>query len=174
MRGWLAGVFALVVLGAVTVGIPATAAGDEGPSNDVWEHVDGTPSARARRPQGGGRRQEIPRVPAQPARIRALLNGAPRERARGRTRGLVIALPAPSGKLQRFELVESPVMEDGLAAAHPEIRTFSGPRCRRPRLTLRADLTPLGFHASVRSPDGAWYVGARARRGRTPRRPSCG
>jgi hypothetical protein len=158
MRGWLAGVFALVVLGAITVGMPATAAGDEGPSNDIWEHVDGTPPR-----QQGGRRAEVDAKRFRAyrlnrARIGALLRGAPRERARGRQRGLVIALPAPSGKLQRFELVESPVMEDGLAAEHPEIRTFSGRGVDDPNATLRADLTPLGFHASVRSPDGAWYV----------------
>ncbi len=49
-------------------------------------------------------------------------------------------------------------MEDGLAAAHPEIKTYAGVGLDDPTATLRADTTPLGFHASVRSAHGAWYI----------------
>ena len=50
-------------------------------------------------------------------------------------------------------------MEAGLAAQHPEIKTYAGRRPRRPDGDDRAPTrTPLGFHASVRSPDGAWYI----------------
>src|SRR2546423_14396203 len=69
-----------------------------------------------------------------------------------------VMIPTPAGGFQRFELVESPVMEPGLAAAHPEIRTYAGKGIDDPTATVRADLTPLGFHASVRSELGAWYV----------------
>ncbi len=70
----------------------------------------------------------------------------------------VISLPAPGGKLQRFAIKESPIMEAGLAAAHPEIKTYAGVGIDDPTATLRADTTPLGFHASVRAAKGAWYV----------------
>ena len=69
-----------------------------------------------------------------------------------------VVLPAPDGSFQRFRLEDSPVMEAGLAAAHPEIRTYAGRGVDDPAATVRADLTPLGFHASVRSPRGQWYV----------------
>lgn len=69
-----------------------------------------------------------------------------------------VVLPTPEGSFQRFRLEDSPVMEAGLAAAHPEIRTYSGRAVDDPAATVRADLTPLGFHASVRSPRGQWYV----------------
>lgn len=69
-----------------------------------------------------------------------------------------VLLPTPDGTIQRFRLEHTPVMESGLAAAHPEIRTFAGRGVDDPAATVRADLTPLGFHASVRSPRGQWYV----------------
>ncbi|WP_112264069.1 M12 family metallo-peptidase [Lentzea terrae] len=69
-----------------------------------------------------------------------------------------VLLPTPEGTFQRFRLEDTPVLEAGLAAAHPEIRTYSGRGVDDPAATARADLTPLGFHASVRSPRGQWYV----------------
>lgn len=69
-----------------------------------------------------------------------------------------VLLPTPEGGFQRFRLEDAPVMEAGLAAAHPDIRTYSGRGVDDPAATVRADLTPLGFHASVRSPRGQWYV----------------
>ncbi len=49
-------------------------------------------------------------------------------------------------------------MAPGLAARHPGIHTYSGRGVSDPSATLHADLTPLGFHASVRSAKGDWYV----------------
>ncbi|MEO3820492.1 M12 family metallo-peptidase [Plantactinospora sp. B24E8] len=93
------------------------------------------------------------------AAFETILESAPAERSTtARTRPLVVPLPTPEGTFQRFELVDSPVMESGLAARHPEIRTYAGRGLDDPTATVRADLTPLGFHASVRSADGVWYV----------------
>jgi hypothetical protein len=79
-------------------------------------------------------------------------------RAMAKGAGTVISLPAPDGSFQRFEVQESPVMEAGLAAKHPDIKTYAGRGLDDPDATIRADETPLGFHASVRSRDGAWYI----------------
>lgn len=88
-----------------------------------------------------------------------LAGSAPHERSLvGRRSQLVISLPHPDGGYQRFAIVDSPVMEPGLAAKHPEIRTFSGKGVDDPGATVRMDITPLGLHASVRSPRGSWYV----------------
>ena len=72
----------------------------------------------------------------------------------------VVAVPDPDGGSQRFAVAPTSVMEPRLAAAHPEIRTYAGRGVDDPTRTIRLDVTPMGFHASVRGPGGAraWYV----------------
>jgi len=90
--------------------------------------------------------------------MQSVTAAAPRETARAVSSTLTISLPHPDGSFQRFVLEESPIMEDGLAASHPEIKTYRGKGVDDPTATLRMDITPLGLHASVRSPNGGWYV----------------
>ena len=142
MKGSLA---VLVLAGAMLLPPAALA--------DVWEPVSGTPPTSL----GGGTTADI-----QPDAFRAYtldddpVAAAPA--ARSLRASTVLTLPAPDGSMQRFEVTESPIMEPGLAARHPEITTYAGRGIDDPAATIRADQTPLGFHASVRSPDGAWYV----------------
>ncbi|MDA0136201.1 M12 family metallo-peptidase [Solirubrobacter deserti] len=70
----------------------------------------------------------------------------------------VLELPGPDGKLQRFRVHESSIMEPGLAAKHPEIKTYAGHGIDDPRASVVADLSPIGFHAAVRTGSGNWYV----------------
>src|SRR6185295_14464744 len=70
----------------------------------------------------------------------------------------ILSLPSPAGEFQRFAVHESPVMEPGLAAKHPDIKTYAGKGIDDPSSTVRFDLTPLGFHASVRGQSGSWYI----------------
>ncbi|WP_428504182.1 M12 family metallo-peptidase [Roseateles sp.] len=91
--------------------------------------------------------------------LTAFAANAPMERtAAAQLSPLTISLPHPDGGYQRFTVVESPVMEQALADKHPEIKTYAGKGIDDPNASVRMDITPLGFHASVRSPKGAWYI----------------
>jgi hypothetical protein len=93
------------------------------------------------------------------ARLRSVLARAPRERtAAARTNPLVISLPVPNGTFHRFALHRSAIMAPGLAKRHPEIKTYSGRGITDPTATIHADVSPLGFRASVRSAGGSWYI----------------
>jgi hypothetical protein len=96
-----------------------------------------------------------------------VLQDAPAERRRAAApaagEGLAISIPTPAGDLQRFAIADSPIMEPALAAARPDIKTYTGRGIDDPTATVRLDLTPIGFHASVRSDAGAWYVDPRYR-----------
>jgi reprolysin-like metallo-peptidase family M12B/putative Ig domain-containing protein len=151
----------VLVLAAIAVAVPASAGSSDRtrakPSKAMWTHVAGTP-----RPVRAGARPLV-----RPHRFRSfrlnraglagVLAKAPRESASAAS-GLVLSLPAPGGGFQRFTVELSPVMEPGLARKHPDIKTFAGSGIDDPAATIRADIGPLGFHASVRSPKGNWYI----------------
>jgi len=69
-----------------------------------------------------------------------------------------VDLPAPDGTPRTVEVVEDSVLQAGLQAAHPEIRTYAGHVVGDPSSTVRLSVTPVGLHASVRGPRGAWSV----------------
>ncbi|WP_326552036.1 M12 family metallo-peptidase [Micromonospora sp. NBC_01813] len=157
----LVAVVAAALLPAIGPTGAASAAPDGGTpiAGTPWATLDGEPSASR-----SGRTPDIEahRLAAYTLdrdAISAQLDRAPAESARAaQAAPLVLTVPTPDGTLARFEVVNSPVMEDGLAAAHPEIQTYAGTGIDDPTATIRADLTPLGFHASVRSSSGSWYV----------------
>src|ERR671917_1237156 len=69
-----------------------------------------------------------------------------------------LSLPTPDGKLARFLVEESPVMERALALRYPMIKTYRAQGVDDPAATARFGLTPYGFHAIVLSPSGAYYI----------------
>jgi subtilisin-like proprotein convertase family protein len=102
--------------------------------------------------------------------MRDLLATAPLEDTRrAATDPLVIALPNPDGRWQRFKVVEYSVMEPALAAAHPELRTYRGEGIDDAFANVRCSLTPLGFQAQVRTSgdkgpySGMWHIDAYSR-----------
>ncbi|MCW2815032.1 MAG: hypothetical protein JWN84_2487 [Nocardioides sp.] len=90
-------------------------------------------------------------------RVRADLADAPAE---GTGSGVTVAVPTPAGGTQRFSVTRTEVLAPELAAAHPEIATYAGRAVGDPATTIALDVTPMGFHAAVRGPQGqgTWYV----------------
>lgn len=76
----------------------------------------------------------------------------------------LIELPMPGGKMARFRIWESPVMEPALATKYPEIKTFSGQGIDDPYATIRMDYNPyFGLSAEILSVNGNVYIDPYAR-----------
>ena len=56
-----------------------------------------------------------------------------------------------NGGRAAYRIWESPVMEPGLAARFPGIKTYTGQGIDDPTATIKIDFTELGFHAMVLS-----------------------
>ncbi len=80
------------------------------------------------------------------------LDTAPLEDSPAASHPLLLTLPTPHGDFVRFRVVESPIVEPGLAAVLPGVKTFVGQGIDDPASTVRLDYTPLGFHAQVLGP----------------------
>lgn len=60
-------------------------------------------------------------------------------------------LPMPNGDFAEFEIVNSPIMEEGLANQFPQIQTFRGVNTKDKTSSVRFDYTVQGFHAMIMS-----------------------
>ena len=130
---------------APTTPVAAAAPGGD----DVWSPIAG------RIPAGADRLVNPKRYRAFELDAAALdqrLSRAPRQDAR-RAAPVTVTVPAPSGELVEFAVVESPIMEAGLAAAHPDITTYAGTAVGFSD-SIRIDDSPYGLHASVRGDPG--------------------
>ncbi|KPF48707.1 hypothetical protein IP87_12040 [beta proteobacterium AAP121] len=130
------------------------------PSRAFWQDVRRAASSRA---AGGAavavKATKMRTVTLDRLSLAGLLQAAPAERSSAaRQNPLVMVLPDPAGGFQRFSVVDSPIMEPGLAAKHPHIKTYAGRGIDDPSATLRLSVTQLGVQAAVRSAQGAWYV----------------
>lgn len=72
----------------------------------------------------------------------------------------VLEFPKPDGTTARFHVWESSIMEPGLEAKFPEMKTFAGQGIDDPYATIRFDYNPyFGFHAQVLSViSGSYYI----------------
>lgn len=70
----------------------------------------------------------------------------------------VVELPLPDGAFREFRVWQSPMMESGLAAKYPNIRTFSAEAVNDKRVVARLDFTEYGFHAMILDGDRTSFI----------------
>ena len=87
--------------------------------------------------------------------LRDLLNRVPGETS-GQTE--TIYLPMPDGSIARFSIVESSIMEAGLAEKYPQIKTYKVQGIDDPIASGRVDITSQGFHAMLQTSQGRIFI----------------
>ena len=65
----------------------------------------------------------------------------------------ILQLPLPEGGFMRFRIADSPVMTDDLLKKFPEIKSYRGQSIDDARVSVRADFSPRGFHATILTAD---------------------
>ncbi len=90
--------------------------------------------------------------------LSSVLSRAPMEFTAEAGDPLDFALPMPDGSLERFAIVESPIMEPDLAAKYSEIKTYRAQGIDDPTATARFSFTPLGFSATVMAESGTFQI----------------
>jgi hypothetical protein len=91
--------------------------------------------------------------------VKNYLANAPKEFTQAaRTGALTLAIPFADGALKNFSIVESPIMEEGLAVRYPEIKTYSGYGIEDNSLSIRISITPMGFHAMIIAPGNHIFI----------------
>lgn len=108
-----------------------------------------------------GVRQIVPQtyktVKLNVAALQSILDNAPLEYNASQAT-LTVALPMPDGSIEDFKVVESPIMEAGLAVKFPNIKTYLGQGIDNPRAMVRFGWTDKGFHAIVISEKGRFFI----------------
>ena len=155
------------LLAGVGSSLPAArGASRSGASPDgLWQLQAAAPAARSDR-EVAIPAKRFQAFTADLPQLRAALAKAPLDQTTAKARGMKyegrpveISLPMPrQGKFARFQVVEVAIMEPGLAARYPDIKTYRGVGIDDHGATLALDVTPYGFHAQIMSPSGWVYV----------------
>ena len=69
-----------------------------------------------------------------------------------------IQLPMPDGNLAWFQIIESPIMEDGLAQHYPDIKTFKVFGIDDEYASGRVDITARGFSGMLQTSRGRVFI----------------
>ena len=126
-------------------------------SISVWSHIsEGNFTLK-------GERQIIPNlystVYGKFTDLQSILSNAPMEYSdRSANSEFIFELPLPDGGLSRFSVTEYSMMEPGLKAKFPDIKTYNVKGIDDPYAVGRLDITMHGFHAMVLSPRGDYFI----------------
>ena len=71
---------------------------------------------------------------------------------------VILDLPLADGTTDKFMVYEAPIMEAGLAAKYPQIKTFIFVSQSNQLRYGRADITPKGFHLMLFGEEGTMFI----------------
>lgn len=113
--------------------------------------------------QPKGKRQIIPQkymtFKMNGSSVKDAIFAAPNERTvKINESSCIISLPLPNGKIQKFRVVESSIMEPALAAQFPNMKTFSVKGIDDPYANGKLDWNEFGFHGMVRTVNGDFFI----------------
>lgn len=148
----------LAFAGMVLSGLGAGGANAAASTDGLWNDVDEQAISRSAQP-----RQIVPlhyrTLQLDRVELSGVLAQAPLESRVPAGRSSVhLSLPLADGGFGEFQIVESPIMEPGLAAKFPELRTYVGQGIDDRSATLRFDVTPTGFHGQIISWEGTTFI----------------
>lgn len=91
--------------------------------------------------------------------VKAQLNSAPSETVVSINNSVcIIELPLPNGQIQKFKVVESPIMEPGLATKFPDIKTYSLKGIDDVYANGKLDWNEFGLHGMIRTVNGDYFI----------------
>lgn len=126
-------------------------------SQGWWQDIQDTQLHPGMRIQADNRPDRFRLLEMDMPALRQILKEAPAEQARSRE-GLYLTIPMPNGQEARVEVYYAPVMTPGLAARHPEMRSFTIRGVDDRSIGGRIGYTPQGFHAAIDAPEGTFYI----------------
>lgn len=83
--------------------------------------------------------------------FKKLVQNVPLQGSIARKSNVIISFPMPEGKLERFSVTESPIMEPGLAEKFPMIKTYKAIGIDDPTASMRFSMTQYGLHSMMLS-----------------------
>jgi hypothetical protein len=90
-------------------------------------------------------------------RLTEILDSAPDESLRATP--AIMELPMPDGRLEKFRIERSVIVEPGLLAKYPQLgETFRGVGVDDPTASVRFDFLPTGLHAMILSTNGTVII----------------
>ncbi|MFT4758101.1 MAG: hypothetical protein ACI9XO_002818 [Paraglaciecola sp.] len=125
-------------------------------SQDVWTDVDMAQTAPGRTLDLDYTINDYRALSLDLTTLRSVLRDAPMEFSNETP--LTVEFPMANGEMEAFAIVESPIMEAGLAAKFPAIKTFAGRSLSNPANRIRLDYNNENFNAIILTTEGTTLI----------------